>query len=328
MKFRTLLILCVMLVLLAGLLLVTRVSENGSGGVHREVLIPLSPDQVTRIEIASPSGELTLTRVDGKWRVTAPADLPADLARVTYALNGLAGMTSRGVISTNPDKAGQFEVDEEHATRVSLFAGKEKPAAIVYLGKGATSLLDSYARMEGSDTVHEVQGFLRDSLRADPQHWRDRAVVQFDPSSIVRVAFSGASDLALERDADGPWRWVGGASPDRAPDPAKVTRVLDSINAMRAATFVDEPPQEDTAPLMRIALTPSGAAEPLVLIVEAEEKGGRYRVRSAASDQRVVVPGGVLTGLLADPVAQLAAAAPSTADASAAADAPAVGTQP
>ncbi|MDH5525978.1 MAG: DUF4340 domain-containing protein [Nitrospirota bacterium] len=305
MRFRTLLILCVVLAILAGLLVVTRVSEQ-SGSVQREVLVPLTADQITAIAMESPDGALTLTRVDEKWRVTAPADYPADLSRVTYILTSLAGLASRGVISTNPDKAARFAVDEQSATRVSLFAGGDTPAVRLFLGKNTESMLNSYARLDGSDTVHEVQGTMRSAMQTDPAHWRDRAVLMFDPDSIGRIELTGAVNLALERDPDTLWNWVGTAPRETAPDTEKVSRVLNAINSMRASSFVDETP-EPAAPLLTVALTPSGAEQPLMLTVEALAEGGNYRVFSGAGGQRVVVPGAVLSQLLADPAGTFAA---------------------
>jgi hypothetical protein len=304
---RGLLILVAVLVVLAGLFVAERMGEQ-AGEPYSQALTSLDTAEVARIEIAGPEGRTVLERRPEGWRLTEPVDYPADPDLVSATLSALTGLTSRGVISSNPDKAAVFEVDEQHGIRVALYyADDTEPRARIVVGKLSPGFSGTYVMVDGGPEVHDVPGALRFQLERDATAWRDKTVLAFDPAAITRVALRGATTAVVARSGDG-WRWADGedATSRGAVSTEAVERLVKQLSALRASGFVDEPPPPPDEPLLAVTLTGAREGNPVDLVVEAEQEG-RYRMVAEANPQRFLVLKGVLEPFVTDPVAAVTA---------------------
>ena len=303
MRARRLLVLLGVLAVLGALFVAGRMAQQPGEPYHR-ALVNINTDQVARIVVEGPKGRTELERGPDGWRLTEPVDYPAEQDLVGGTLGFLSGLTSNAVISTNPDKAELFEVDDAHGVKVSLyFAGEADPKVRLVVGKLAPGFSNTYVRVDGEPEVHQVAGALRFQLERDPTQWRDKNVLAFEPAAIGRVLLVGGGRAAVRR-TDSGWAWDGPNPPAGAPSTEAVERLVKHLSALRALGFVDEPPEPPEAPLMTITLGRAGDESPIDLVVEAGD-GARYRVVAEADPQRFLVARGLLEPYVTDSEAAL-----------------------
>jgi len=316
MRIKGLVILLVVLGGLLGLFFAERMGEHAGEPYFRQ-LVSLDPEMVTRVRIEGPKGVIVLERRPDGWRLTDPVDYPADRALVEGTVSLFATLSSNGLISSNPDKAELFEVDDAHAVKVALFyADEADPRVRVRVGKLAPDFSSTYVQVDGSPEVNEVSGALRFQVERDSTAWRDKTVLAFDPAAVTEVTLKGAAATAhLRRGEDG-WAWAGEPAPAGAVAGDTVDRLVKQLSALRAHSFDDNPPEPPAEPLLAVTLAREGDANPIDLVVESESEG-LYRVVAEANPQRFLVPKGVLADLVPDPVKALTApAATARAEAS------------
>lgn len=305
MRLRWLIVLFLVLVGLGGLFFAERMSEQQSAP-HPVELVRLDPGKVNRIVIEGPKGRTVLEKGPDQWRLTEPIDYPAEPELVRSTVNLLAGLSSDGVISTNPKKADLFEVDDAHALKVALYDDAEgaDPKVRLVVGKLAPGFTHTYVKVGDGPAVHQVPGALRFQLERDATAWRDKTVLAFDPATIDGVTLAGKATVSVKRAGDG-WAWDKAAAGKAAPGADAVERLIKDLSVLRAQAFEDTPPEAPAAPLLTVTLARKDGTSPIDLVVEAEE-GTRYRVVAEANPQRFLVATGPLEPYVKDPAAALA----------------------
>ncbi|MFQ5507864.1 MAG: DUF4340 domain-containing protein [Leptospirillia bacterium] len=307
MKLKTLVILLVFVLLLAGLFFAGRIDQENAGGTASGQLLALDPERIARVVLESASGRTVLVRKDGEWMLTEPISYPADSALVASTIGALVELVSDGVISSNPERASVFEVDASRGLSVSVFEDTEsgQPLARLTLGKLSPDFGHTYVTLGDRPEVHQVRGTLRFRFERDAGGWRDKTVLAFDAAEIHRIDLAAEGMLSVEREADGAsWRWaVDHPTPASALDPEKVGQLVRFLATLKAHDFVDEVPDASAEPLLIVTLH-RGAGNPIDLTVE-DDVDGRYRVVVDADPQRYLVHPGPLAELAADPVSAL-----------------------
>jgi len=303
-RLRWLVVLLLVLASLAGLFFAERMHDP-SGAPVRMALVHVDPGAVTRIVIEGPEGRTVLEKVQDLWRLTEPVDYPAEPELVRTTLTLLTGLTSEGVISTNPDKAALFDVDDAHALKVALYeAAGADPKVRLVVGKLAPGFTHTYVKMGGGPAVHQVPGALRFQLEREATAWRDKTVLAFDPAAIEGLTLAGASTVTVRRGEDG-WAWDPAAAGEGTPSTEAVERLIKDLSVLRAQEFEDAPPEAPATPLLTVTLARGEGESPIDLVVEAEE-GTRYRVVAEADPQRFLVPKGPLEAYVKNPATALA----------------------
>lgn len=304
MRVRWLVILLLVLAGLAGLFFAERMNEH-PGAPYTRPLVRLDPTQVTRVVIEAPKGRTVLEKGPEQWRLTEPVDYPAEPELVQSTVNLLSALSTDGVISTNPDKAALFELDDAHAVKVALYDGEDAdPKLRLTVGKLAPGFTHTYVQVGDGPEVHEVPGALRFQLEREPTQWRDKTVLAFDPATIEGVTLAGTRTVTVKREGDG-WTWDPAAAGTGTPATEAVERLIKELSVLRAQDFEDKPPEAPATPLLTVTLARHGDASPIDLVIEAEE-GTRYRVVAEANPQRFLVPEGPLAPYVKDPAAALA----------------------
>lgn len=309
MRARGLLILGGVLVVLLAVFVAKQISMQ-SGTPQRESLLSVDPEHVTKLKITA-AGEVTaLERRDGRWHLTVPVDYPADERLVESTLKAATTLKGKGLATSSPDKAEQFEVDPAHGVRVALYLTSDgKPAAQYTVGKLAPGFADTFVMIGDGPEVYQVEGALRYQLVRTATAWRDKTVLNFDPSAVERVVFAGPATAAVERDGEG-WHWAKtgtGGAPEGDLSAGAVNGLLTYLGALTAHDFVDTPPERKGSPPLTISLE-GPWEEPLELVVE-EDRNTLYRVSVSTGGQQYLLPKDRLEKWVTDPLTALTATA-------------------
>jgi len=221
------------LLIIATLLVFQRPGETSSSGLLGETLVQLDSAAIDRIDITSPSGEVSIVREGARWMLTTPAGrYPADESAVATAVGAASRLELRSLVSSNPEKQHLFQVDSS-GTSVRLFDHGTERAAI-RVGKAGSSYTGTYVRQEASDEVYLADGVISHLFNRKPENWRDKRILTTREEEIERVGFQYGDTtftLALQ---DSVWR-VDGIP---AVDPT-VKSFLGSLSRLVADAFVD-----------------------------------------------------------------------------------------
>lgn len=251
--------LLLLVILLAAWIVIRRVSDRPDRPGRDDIFaVEIDEAAVSRMEISRAGESLTLQRAGEGWTVvTDQGPKPADQAQVTSALSSLGGIRTTNLVSHNPDRQAEFQVDEAQGTRVRIFGQGDRPDTDLIIGKiGGFNQREIYSqrginpqdfftfmRSADSERVYRVQGFFGGFLGTDAEQWRDHNLMSFSPDQALRLELEyPESAVALARDTEGVWRML---RPEEAEADGEVVRqMLNTLSVMRASGFGDNVPED------------------------------------------------------------------------------------
>jgi hypothetical protein len=209
-------------------------------------VLALAEDEVTKMEIETPSDRLVLERADGgAWRVSAPVSAEADDGTVRRLLSQL---TSLSVVRVIDDVGDPAALGLDHPSvrviayrtegRAEVAFGDENP-----LGSGVYVQRDDRKVFLTATTAKATFDISRDDVRR-------KEFIDFKPEAVTEIAITHRGrSVRVHRDGV-EWKMV---KPSRSADPDSVSSLLSRLRALRATGFADTVEQ-------RAALRVSGKA--------------------------------------------------------------------
>ncbi len=264
------------LLVLATVLVLRQPGETSSTGGTGEVLARYDSAGVDRIEVRSPSGNVTLALEAGKWMLTSPIHYRADDAAVAGAVGKGRNIDLKSLVSSNPLKQSLFQVDSS-ATLVRIFErGAER--ATFRVGKPGTSYTETYVRQENSHDVYLADGLLTYIYSRPLKDWRDKAIFKADQATIANIRFLyGDTTFALAI-RDSMWLVDGDATVE-----TNVRSFLGSLANYQADDFVDSLPT--SLPPLSGQIDVNGVSLRFFFIAD----GNKYYVQSSEMHQLFAV---------------------------------------
>ena len=211
MKTKQLLILGAIFVVLAiVVLLFENPFEQSEYEKKVETAMPLFPNfdkkQVVKIEITADGATTTLSKQDDNWVVTSMDNYPADGEGVTELLSKVTEFKNTQLVSNNPEKQSEFEVDST-GVEAKLMDANSKVLAHLFLGKTTPGFLSSYVRPADSNDVYVAQGYLQSVFDKGTRTWKDRTIFSFSKGIVTQLNIvSPEETVELRLDADGAWQ--------------------------------------------------------------------------------------------------------------------------
>ncbi len=263
---------------------------------RNKTLVEVDRDKVTRVELTSPRGNVTLAREGNRWRITAPESVPADPVEAGAILSKVRELRAQAFITD--DAAGIPRYLSTPEVRLSL-TQEGAPAPITILlapspeRRGGQP--SAYAAVAGRGPVVLVEGKALADLGRSVTDLRDRTLLaDLTPKDVRRLRVrAGGQSMLLERTGDTEWTVL-----EPARGAAKSGRVEDLLYALRALRWkeIAAPRGEEPArygldaPAFEVSLfRPDGTEIATVLIGKRE--GERAWVRTKASPAIYAVEG-------------------------------------
>jgi Domain of unknown function (DUF4340) len=264
---------------------VTELTRGPLDFVNRSVL-QFDPLAVTTFQRRAGDEELEITRREGGWQMTKPADTKADTEGMEALVKQLSALRAERVAAYPATDLKPFELDPPAATvTLRLSEGKEH---VLRLGKAADDKSgDRFAVVDKSNAVVVLAGPLAKRLTAAPLHYRDRTLARF--ADADRISLQRDRRKATFAKVDGTWKLVEPVQAD-----AEQTELEDFLNALArlradelvADTSDDLKPYGLDRPEARWQLR-NGDKEVLDLLVGAQEKEGPHRYAKLANGSLV-----------------------------------------
>ena len=248
-----------------------------------EAATPLFPnfdkESVTKIEINASGETTTLVKENNQWLVASMENYPADAEGVEDVLDKVTELKTTGLVSSNPEKQAQFEVDSSGA-EAKLLDASGNVRAHLFLGKNTPGYLSSYVRAADSNNVYVGKGNLKATFDKGTRTWKDRTIFSFNNGDVTHITIkSEEEEIELEMDADNKWQMT---KPEAfAAKQTALDSLLDSLSALDTDDFAAEvgnlSKYELDAPKSSVMAKLNDGTRRLLLI--GKEESGEYFVK-------------------------------------------------
>jgi len=253
-----------------------------------KTVVEVERDKVTRLEIESPKGAVTLAQENRRWKITAPEALPADQVEAGAVLFKLRELRAQAFLSE--DAAGVPRYLAKPTVRVTISEqGAPAPRTLLLAPSperrgGAPT---AYAGLAGRGPVVLVDGKVLEELGRSVDDLRDRVLLPgLEPKDIKRMRVrAGGQTVVVERSGEVDWKLVeGGRGSAKA---ATVDNLLYALRALKwksiATPTGDEPARYGLdAPTLEVTLLKADGAELAAMLV-GKRDGERAWVKLKAA---------------------------------------------
>lgn len=253
-----------------------------------KTVVAFDREKVTRYDIESPKGMVTVTRDKDGFKITAPDALAADQVEAGAVLTRLRDLRAQAFLSEDASGIPRYLGKPEVKVTVHV-EGAPAPTTVLLAPSpdkrgGQPSV---YAAVAGKGPVVLVDGTALESLGRTALQLRDRRIfTTLEPKDIKRVRVkAGGQTALLERSGDSEWKLV-----EPTKGAARSTKVEDLLYMLRglkweeiAADRADAPARWGfDAPTFEVTLLKGDGGE-LGTLVLGKREGERYFGRTATS---------------------------------------------
>jgi hypothetical protein len=196
----------------------------------------LQDADITALELADGALRWALRKEDGKWRLKAPLEYPAEETAVSGMVSAVVTLRKERTLTPGADLKG-FGLEPAAATLKMETAGGPVTLA---LGAEVPGTDQVAVRWLERGEAYFVGKNLLTSLRRPVDELRDKAVFTVDASSVTRmeVVYSATGRRTALWKEEGGWM-LDTPFTDRA-DPEGVDKLLFNFTGLRAKAFVDD----------------------------------------------------------------------------------------
>lgn len=241
-----------LVVLLAAAWFVFRPSGEGgdlteSSQMSEGMLVDVDRDAISRLDVTTPSGvSYSLLKQEDKWYALRDGEeYPADEGRTGTLLDMLPDLQSEALVSEKAEQHPTFELGEDQAYSLAVYAGGSDPRVSLLVGKSTPNMKGCYIRRAGEDEVHKATANLRTSLGFSFDDYRAKQLWRYDPAlatdvTVVPVTEDGeftGEPMAFRKDGEF-WQLAADGSNGNQND---LQELVDKFSGLRIQTFIDDP---------------------------------------------------------------------------------------
>ncbi len=277
-------------------------------------LLALDPSKVTKVQIAGPTPDASLTLLRAgpqDWKPEGAA-FPLDKLLVSHLVSNAASPPVLRLAAYGPAiKWADFGLEQPAYTFTITTSEKPQPV-VLKLGKEEPSG-ERYLRIGDAPAVAVVSGATTAALARGKLELADRGVLAFDPAKLTAIVRKKGADTFELTQAAGKWEVQ---KPVKFPaDPLTAEELADALSHLRAIKVAAIGPKDLKtfgldAPSAEVTLTTTEGTKTTAMTVQigkpvedAKPNGDRF-VKVADTGEPIVkvVAGGVLNKLLGEPI--------------------------
>lgn len=302
---KSLTILIILLVALVAVYFLVMQSEKSDLQVNQiENLVGLDSGMVNEMTITTADSSVVFKKQGGEWMVQHYGQLRAAEPGVVSQIAQLAsGLTVGEVVSSNPEKQSLYQVDETSGRLITFLRdGNELGSVIV--GKSGTDFQSSYVRMPESEDVYLSTTNLTRLVQRPVDQFRDKAVVQLDPSRITRIEVTSPNYDYAAVPGDSLWQLTDNSGEPSAIQQQQMQSWLSQVAALRVNSFLS--PDSSAAvdfsnPTAEVTISITGDEPVTIQFLSTGEDAADYLVKTSQSDEVYSVRNWVYNNLIKDP---------------------------
>lgn len=264
----------------------TQIPKNVAAARDKTV-VAFERDKVTRVDIESPRGSVTLAREGDRWQITHPTPLAADLVEAGALLSALKNLKAQAFLSEDASGIARWLARPEVKVTITEQGGATRTLLLAPSPERRGGQPSAYAAVAGRGPVVLVEAKALTDLGKSLNDLRDRTLVSgLEPRDVTRVQVTrGDKRVLVERRGDDGWRLL-----EPTKGPARRSKVDDIVYGLRGLKWTEivAPGGEDAArygldkPEAVITLYRADGGE--IVTVEVGRKDGERRfVRAKGS---------------------------------------------
>ncbi len=252
-KFLNTKTLIILLLILGGLYLITKLTQK-EDRTFRSEMVTIDSADVTKIVILPKVGgegqEVAISKTGYEWKLESEGKTyKADASSINNILAELMKMKSERVAAVEESKWDTYEVSDSTGTRIQLFKGK-KMISDLYVGKfdytqpkGPQSQyqqnkgkMSTYVRPAEDNSVYVVDGFIKMSIQPNVNAYRDKTLFVANKEDITRITYnySNNNNFVLSKEEG---KWLLNGTPT---DSIKTTVYINKIAKIVSSNFIDD----------------------------------------------------------------------------------------
>jgi Domain of unknown function (DUF4340) len=265
---------------------VARAVPRTVAALRDKQLVAVDRDKITRVELESPKGAVTLARDGDRWKITAPQALPADQVEAGALLTRLRELRAQGFLSDDASLETRLLAKPTVKLTVTEQGGAAKTLLLQASGEKRGGVPSAYAAVAGTGPVVLVEGRALDDFSRSVDDLRDHVLFAgLEPKDIKRLRVrAGGQTAVLERSGDADWKLL-----EPVKQSAKAARVDDIVYGVRALRWkqIVAPGGENAAtygldaPSMEVVLLRADGGE-LARLAVGKREGDRAYVRTGS----------------------------------------------
>jgi hypothetical protein len=292
-KFLNTKTLIILLLILGGIYLVTKLTEKEDRTFKSE-LVAIDTSLVSKIVVIPKIGsgpKVTLTQTGAEWSVESEGKTyKSDLATVHNILSELNRMRTIRVAAIDESKWDEQQVTDSTATRIQLW-NNDEILADLYLGKFSyqqaqdpqnpygqqQTRMFTHIRPVDDDIVYVVEGFIKMTIQSKVDHYRAKTLAAIERLDITKVTFDypGNEDFTITRENN---TWLVNGMPC---DTNETNRYLMKFKRLTASAFLSDTDEISATPSHTVKFEGNNIFPVEIKAYPAADTNLRYGIRTS-----------------------------------------------
>lgn len=266
-KFLNTKTLIILLVILGGIYLITKLTEK-EDRTFRSEMATIDSANVTKMvilpKLGSDGNEVTITKTGYEWKLeSAGKTYKADPSSIKNVMAELMRMKSERVAAIDESKWKEYEVSDSTGTRIQVYDGKTMISDL-YVGKfdyqqpqGPQSQyqqnrgkMSTFVRPAEDKTVYVVDGFIKMSIQPNVDAYRDKTLCASNKDDLTKITFNYSSydNFVLSKE-EGKWFLNGLLT-----DSVKTYAYLNKLTRLTSSNFIDDVEPTSNTPHFQVKI--------------------------------------------------------------------------
>jgi hypothetical protein len=206
MKLKTLIVTIAVLAALSVIAFVARRPAPPAAGdsrLNQPLVDPATVEKAAGLRISDQGRTVTITRqTDGGWSVPSYHDLPADFAKLSGFIGGLAEAKVQRLVTSSPERIARLEFKD---TRIDLLDAAGATLVAITLGRHPETGGGRFVRYGEENKAYLAN--LNAWLDSEPRNWANAEFLQVKADDVARLEVpleTGAVTLSRAK-KDDPW---------------------------------------------------------------------------------------------------------------------------
>jgi hypothetical protein len=206
-------------------------------------IVDFKEDDITRVALRGPDGDVILTKAEGTWKIEQPAAFPADANAVRALLSMVRNLRATDFASDAPSDADLAAYGLDSPLRQLAFISGDGSETRLLVGKESEQGL--YVKTADRPTTFIVGKWASRDLGKGVNDLRDKTILSFaaDAATVIDIARADGGHFIL-RSADGKWSIEGS---DQEIDAAVVGTFVGALSHLSGNQVLGDAPPSDLA---------------------------------------------------------------------------------
>lgn len=255
-------------------------------------IVAVDTSMVDRIKFISPGPEkkeFELKREGNTWKaIQGETSVQAETRPVTGILAALSAVNAERIVTKDPARYTEYELDDDKAARFTAWAGDKQVADLAVGGfrfDQAAQSASSFIRKADQPEVYIVNGFAGMGFKARFDQFRDKKLVHTDADQLTSIEWTGANGRRqVIQKEDGQWYYAGMEAVDST---AFKTYLAGLVNAS-GSTFSDRSSTQGLTLVETLTLKGTDMPQPTIISTfQSQDTLRPYLIHSTANPQTV-----------------------------------------